>query len=196
MHTSLIAQNVKLICVVLMCLSATAHSALPKFIELQSGSLMGLGHVSVGITLDKSHHFSVGIGYIPERFDHEEMTLTSIKYRYEGDTRIPLQLWSKALVLSPYNFGIANLTGHQDEIYRKNPEYLPDGYYYPTARRIVFNYQPYLTLTNDVQAYLDWSILDVGLINYARNFKFYNRSYRALGLEGIVTFGFGMRVTF
>lgn len=180
----------------LLTATTTAQSAPKYFAELQSGSLIGLVHISFGISIAKSHHFSIGLGYIPKHDSHQEMVLNSAKYRYEGDTRLEFLLADTPIQLSPANFGIAALTGHQDEIYRKNPEFLPDGYYYPTARRIIFNYQPYVKLPSGLELYADWSVLDVGLVNYARNFKFYRNNYKLLGLEGILNYGVGMRVSF
>ncbi|MBU2882926.1 hypothetical protein KO525_18230 [Psychrosphaera sp. B3R10] len=175
-----------------------SHSghAVEKFVELQTGSLMGMAHISFGLTLHKNHNFSIGIGFVPELDSHEEMTLTSLKYRYEGDTRIESELFGTSITISPFNFGLASLIGHQDEIYKKSPDYLPDGYYFPTAKRVIFNYQTVVSFNSDLQVYMDWSVLDVGLINYVRNFEFYNDNYDAFGLEGIVSYGFGIRKRF
>lgn len=176
-------------------LSHTSY-AVEKFVELQTGSLMGLAHVSIGLSLYKNHNFSIGIGFIPELDNHEEMTLTSLKYRYEDDTRIETQLFGAHVSISPFNFGVASIIGHQDEIYQKSPEQLPEGYYFPTAKRVIFNYQTIMTFNSDLLIYMDWSVLDVGLINYVRNFNFYNDNYEAFGLEGIVSYGFGIRKRF
>ena len=119
-----------------------------------------------------------------------------MKYRFEGETRYPLKLFNKDVEISPNNFGITAIVGHQDEINEKNPDHLPSGYYMPTARRVLFNYQTILKFDKTTEAYVDWTILDVGLINYARNFEFYVDNYDFLGLEGIISYGFGLRKKF
>jgi hypothetical protein len=49
-------------------------------------------------------------------------------------------------------------------------------------------------IKDNVEVYWDWSVLEVGLVNYARNFEFYRDNYRFLGLEGIVSYVVGFRV--
>jgi len=182
-----------LFCLALFSLNT---QAVEHFVEAQSGSMQGALHLSYGLTFAKKHHLSMGVGFVPELDNHEEMTITSIKYRYEGETRIPVALFNKPVEISPINFGITSISGHQDEIHRKNPEYLPSGYYMPTARRVLFNYQTILKFDQTTEAYVDWTILDVGLINYVRNFEFYKDNYDYLGLEGVVSYGFGLRKKF
>jgi len=170
--------------------------AVEHFIEAQTGSMQGALHLSYGIKFAEKHHLSIGVGFVPELDNHEEMTITSFKYRFEGDTRYPVDLFGKEFEISPVNFGITSISGHQNEIHRKTPEYLPSGYYIPTARRVLFNYQTILKFDKTTEAYVDWTVLDVGLINYVRNFEFYVDNYDFFGLDGIVSYGLGLRKKF
>ena len=179
-----------------LALSIAPCHAIDYFVELHSGSMQGMAHLSYGLTFSNKHHVALGVGFVPERDNHEAMTLTSFKYRYEGTTRKHWQILDSDIAISPYNFGLSVITGHQDEIYSSLPDHVPDGYYMPTARRILFNYQTVIEFEHDVEAYIDWSILDVGLINYARNFDFYRDNYDFFGLEGIVSYGIGLRKSF
>jgi len=182
----------------ILCLGVSSHFAYAgkHNLELQSSSMMGFAHLSYGYTFAEKHTVSIGFGYVPELSHHEEMTMTSLKYRYESGVRIPFSLFGQAIEFSPFNFGVATITGHQDEIYSDLPEYIPDGYYFPTARRVLINYQANFKLPYQFETYIDWSILDVGLINYVRNAEFYNDHYKFLGIEGIVSYGVGVRKVF
>lgn len=170
--------------------------AVKHSLEFQTGAMLGAAHISYGITFAEKHTLAIGFGYVPKVSYHDEMTLTSLKYRYESGWRYPFTFMGHNLEFSPLSVGITTITGHDDEIYSELPEGIPDGYYFPTARRILFNYQATVKLHYKMEAYMDWSILDVGLINYARNFDFYRDNYDFFGLEGIVTYGFGFRKTF
>lgn len=181
---------------VLLMFHAPAVKAIPTFLEVQSGAMMGRVHVSYGMTLKQNHNISIGVGYVPELRQNEEITITSIKYRYTGDTSYHINLKEIPIEIKPFNFGITGITGHQDEIYTKSPPELPKGYYVPTARRVLFNYQVTAKLGRSTELYIDWSVLDVGMINYVRNFKFYKDNYKYLGLDGIVNYGFGIRKLF
>ena len=179
------------------CLINTAASdAAEHFLESQSGSMNGLAHLSYGLKFNNKHSLSMGVGFVPEMDNHEEMTITSYRYRFEGETRKHFLVFGNEIEISPYNFGLSVISGHQDEIYSSTPDYIPSGYYMPTARRVLFNYQTVIKFDHKIEAYMDWTILDVGLINYARNFDFYRDNYDFLGLEGIVSYGFGLRKSF
>lgn len=184
------------ICFLLILTSPVKAFDVKHQLDLQSGSMVGMAHLSYGVVFSDNHTVALGFGYVPDLDNHDEMTITSLRYRFEGDTRIPLNVFGKVFEVSPYNFGIVTISGHDDEIYSDTPEFIPDGYYYPTSRRFLFNYQTVIEIDHKTEAYLDWSVLDVGLINYARNFDFYRDNYKFLGLEGIVSYGVGVRTYF
>lgn len=167
--------------------------ALDTFLEGQVGAMTGLFHVSYGATFSEKHSVSLGVGYVPHFSFHEKMFLVSAKYQYWGATTFSLPFIETNTVVRPFNFAISTITGFSDDIYRKNPDHIPGGYYVPTARRLLFSYQPSFELDTKTQAYMSLTMLDVGLINYIRNFDFYTENYHYMGLEGVMSFGFGIR---
>lgn len=161
--------------------------------DLQSGSLMGLAHASIGYTFAESHDVSAGIGYVPELDNHHEMTLYSVRYQYQGDTQFTLP---NGMSVQPFRFGLGVLVAGHDDLFVELPDQYPDGYYTPTAVRLVFNYQTVVNLTPSTAAYFDISVLDVGLLTYVREPEFFLDNYDYLGLEGITNWGFGVRHQF
>lgn len=170
---------------------ATAFDDVEHYLDLQTGSLMGLVHASYGAKIG-AHNFLAGIGYVPKLSYHSEMMLYSLRYRYDHSAS-----WDVAgMKLSPFNFGAGLLIGDHSDLYTELPDRYPSGYYTPTAFRIVFNYQATLQVTESWKAYFDMSILDVGLIGYIREPEFFNDNYRYFGLEGITNWGVGARYAF
>jgi hypothetical protein len=161
--------------------------------DVQSGSLMGLMHGSLGYTLAEKHDISIGLGYVPELDYHEEMALYSVRYQYQGSTQFAVK---DVMSVQPFRFGIGVLIAGHEDLFVELPDQYPDGYYTPTAVRLVFNYQAVLNLSPQTQAYLDISILDVGLLSYVREPEFFLDNYDMLGLEGITNWGFGVRHQF
>jgi hypothetical protein len=53
-----------------------------------------------------------------------------------------------------------------------------------------------MRLSPELEFYIDFSVLDVGLVGYIREPDFYYDNYDFLGLDGITTWGFGMRYQF
>lgn len=172
----------------------TFTSAADKFAEFQSAGLIGLGHASFGLQFKDHHALSVGVGYVPELADHDDMTLLSVKYRYISDKQYHLNIFGNEVIWVPYSFSITALRGKDNDIYKSLPDDIPNGYYAPTARRVIFSMQTNFKLRDDVEIYWDWSMLEVGLVNYIRNFDFYRRNYDFLGLDGVVSYGVGFRV--
>ena len=172
--------------------------ALPKwanaaYVDLQSGSLMGMIHATVGDSFFDNHHFSGGMGYVPKLDNHAEMTLFSLRYRYQNPYRFNFNIKGKELQLSPINFGTSLLYGKHSDLFLELPEQYPSGYYKPTALRIIFNYQSILHISENTEVYFDISVLEVGLITYVREPEFFMDNYDYLGLEGITNWGFGVR---
>lgn len=175
------------------CLSSSfpVHAA-ETYLDFQSGSLMGMGHLSYGVRLADRHNLQAGVGYVPKRSDHAEMTLFSLRYRYDSGFR-----WSVAgLTLNPLSLGTSLLIGNHRELFVRLPDRYPDDYYMPSALRLVFNYQATLELTPQWQAFADISALDVGVLGYVREPEFYNKHYDFLGLDGITYWGLGVRYVF
>lgn len=164
-------------------------------IEIQHAGMIGEGHISYGIQVFDNHVFSLGIGGVRESKYHDSMSIYSVKYRYAFDKRIPFTLFDKPMAWEIASLSVTGIQGNDNQLYASLPDDIPDGYYFPSANRIVFGLQTSVHLNNKYQVYWDWSILDVGLINYVRNNDFYRNNYDFLGLEGIVTFGIGVRVS-
>ena len=164
------------------------------YLDVQSGSLMGLVHISAGVSVFKNHHLSSGLGYVPKLDNHHEMSLLSLRYRYQQPYQVQL---TQTLRISPLNFGLSLLVGSHEDLFVSLPSQYPDDdYYYPTAIRWLFNYQSILHLSTTLELYFDISILEVGVISYVREPSFFVDNYRFLGLEGISNWGFGFRRRF
>lgn len=156
--------------------------------------MTGVVHMFYGIEAFDNHHFSLGVGFVPQLSNHERMMITSFKYRYQNPWQLQWQFRGDNYALSPLNFHVTGISGKDDDIYSKLPSHIPNGYYLPTSKRVLFGYQAHLSVNEDFELYADWSVLDVGLINYVRNFDFYRDNYRYGGLEGIISYGAGIRV--
>ena len=98
------------------------------------------------------------------------------------------------IMWKPYSFSVTVLRGEDNDIYKTLPDDIPKDYYLPSARRVIFSMQTNFVLQDGVEFYWDWSVLDIGLINYVRNFEFYRDNYRFLGLECILFYGIGFSV--
>lgn len=162
-------------------------------VDLKSGALMGLIHVSAENHVGQ-HRFKAGLGYTPKLDDQKEMGLASIGYAYEGSTRVELP-W-QGYTLKPWMFGVGILHGNHDDLFTRLPDQYPDGYYKPTSIRILFNYQMTLETKTPWEVYVDFTVLDVGFINYIRQTEFYVDNYEFLGLSGITNLGLGARYRF
>lgn len=162
------------------------------YAELQSGSLLGLVHGSFGKVFADNHHLKAGFGYVPKMDDHVEMSMVSFAYRYQN----PWAFDVAGKTVKPFSVGIAVLRGEHRQLFAKLPEKYPDGYYTPTAFRIIFNYQASVQITPEVEAYFDVSVLDVGMVSYVREPEFFMDNYDFLGLDGITNWGFGARYAF
>ena len=178
-------------------LFANGSQASSVYLEAQTGALMGVGHVSLGVGISERHFVSVGVGYVPKLSSHAEMSLYSFKYRYQNPASWNFELPNGAkFSVLPFNIGFTYLLGYDDALYFDLPDQYPSEYYAPTGKRIVFNYQPIVRLNTNLELYVDFSILDVGLIGYVREPDFFYENYDFLGLSGITTWGAGMRYQF
>ena len=167
-------------------------NALETYVEGQSGSLMGMAHISGGLRFADRHNLQAGVGYVTKLSNHAEMTLLSLRYRYDS----PLQYQLGDMVFKPFNIGMGLLIGSHNELFVTLPDRYPDGYYMPSALRLVFNYQATLQFSPQWEAFLDISAIDVGLLGYVREPGFYNDNYDFFGLSGITNWGLGLRYTF
>lgn len=162
------------------------------YLELHSGSLLGLAHVSAGKIFADNHHLKTGFGYVPKMDDHAELTLWTLGYRYQH----PFQFELAGKSVKPFSLGIAFMRGEHRKLFAKLPDQYPSGYYAPTAFRIIFNYQANVQITPQWEAYLDFSVIDMGFASYIREPEFFLDNYDYLGLEGITNWGFGARYKF
>ncbi len=181
------------IAIVLLLTLSQAQWANAVFMDLQSGSLMGMVHASIGGTFSDNHHISTGVGYVPKLDNHEEMSLLSLRYRYQNPYQFNFKVNDANYSFSPVSFGTSVLVGSHKDLFVQLPDQYPDGYYKPTAIRLVFNYQSTLKISKQTQVYFDISVLDVGLMSYVREPKFFIENYNYLGLEGVSNWGFGLR---
>jgi len=139
---------------------------------------------------------SAGVGYVPKLDNHEEMSMVSLRYRYQNPYQFNFSVKDRDFGISPVNFGMAVLVGSHKDLFVELPDKYPSGYYNPTAIRLIFNYQSILHLSEKTEVYFDISVLDVGLISYVREPEFFMDNYDYLGLEGVTNWGFGMRHQF
>jgi hypothetical protein len=184
------------IAVVLLLTLSQAQWANAVFMDLQSGSLMGMVHASIGGTFSDNHHITTGVGYVPKLDNHEEMNMVSLRYRYQHPYQFSFKVKDRDYSLSPASFGVGFLVGSHKDLFVKLPDQYPDDYYQPTAIRVVFNYQSTLQINAHTQVYFDISVLDVGLVSYVREPDFFMDNYDYLGLDGITNWGFGLRHSF
>lgn len=187
-------KSYSLIIALLLLLPLSGNAKTPRMMELQSAGMMGAAHLSYGATFWQKHTFSLGVGAVPELDYHDDMLIFSLKYRYTPAWEKPFTWFDHKMTWRPVSFSTAIIQGQDNDIYRKLPDDIPDGYYPPSATRILFSMQTNVDVTDRLEAYWDWTVLDVGLINYARNFNFYRDNYKYAGLGGIVSFGVGVRV--
>lgn len=167
-----------------------------NFLELHSGSMMGMGHVSYGWQFSERHNWSLGLGYVPQLSNHDEMMIFSGRYRYQRGSMYEFDVFDYHVRMRPGSFGMTFISGRDNDLYRELPDKYPDGYYYSTARRLILNYQWNFLIEDDVEIYWDLSALEVGVVNWVRNNKFYRENYRFFGLDGIFTYGIGTRWRF
>lgn len=166
------------------------------FADMQSGSLLGMANLSIGQQFFDNHNFSIGAGYVPKSDSHEELTLFSLRYRYQHPAHWNIGHQHSQFKFSPFNLGITTLIGNHQDLFVELPQHYPDDYYLPTAFRLLMNYQSSLHLPNNYEAYFDISVLDVGLVSYLRDPDFYAEHYDFGGLAGISSWGFGLRKHF
>ena len=168
----------------------------PVYLDVQSGSLMGLVHASAGYEFSERHHVMGGLGYVPKLDDHREMGLASIRYRYQNPAQWNFTVADREWIVKPFNIGAGLLYANHDDLFVELPSQYPDGYYGPTGLRAIFNYQAIVQFDNSMEAYLDISVLDYGLAYYIREPDFFYENYDFLGLDGITNWGVGMRYWF
>ncbi len=188
-------KTVKMIAFILMSF-ALSNKVNATYVDVQSGSLMGMVHASVADRFFEHHHLSAGLGYVPKLDHHREMSMVSLRYRYQHPSQFTFQLAERDWSLSLVNFGIAALVGSHRDLFISLPEKYPDDYYPPTALRLIFNYQSILKLSEKTEVYFDVSMLDVGFISYIREPDFFYGNYEFLGLAGVTNWGFGVRHQF
>ncbi len=188
--------TIQRIAILLLLTFGQVQGANAVFVDLQSGSLLGMVHASVGGTFADNHHVSAGVGYVPKLDNHEEMSMVSLRYRYQNPYQWNFNVKDHDYGISPVNFGMAVLVGSHKDLFVELPDKYPSGYYNPTAIRLIFNYQSILHISKQTEVYFDISVLDVGLISYVREPEFFMDNYDYLGLEGITNWGFGMRHQF
>jgi len=163
------------------------------YTDIQSGSLMGVMHASVGYEVLGRHHVMLGLGYVPELDEHHEMGLASVRYRYENPFQWHINVADTEWRVKPFNFGVGFLYSDHSSLFIELPEQYPGGYYTPTALRMVFNYQLVVQASPKLELYLDFSMIDIALISYIREPDYFYDNYDYLGLDGVANWGLGLR---
>ena len=163
-------------------------------LEFQTAGLIGLVHAFYGLNFDNKHTLSMGMGYVPKLTDHDEMNLFSVKYRYTPANKYIINVLDNKMEWRPYSFSITLLHGKDHDIYKTLSYDPPKDYYIPTDNRLIFSMQTNFIVRDNIEIYWDWSVLDIGLVSYARNFEFYRDNYSFMGLAGVVSYGVGFRV--
>ena len=148
--------------------------------EIQTGALKGSVHAAIGYELTSKHFVSLGLGYVPSEPDRDSFNIYSLNYMYRGATNYSLTSFDKKINLKPVNFGVSTIYADHEALFFSLPDGIPNGYYAPTALRILFEYELAAEISNDTDVFIKWSVLDVGLINYARNYSFYRVNYDIL----------------
>lgn len=166
------------------------------YLDVQSASLMGLVHGSVGYEFSERHHVMAGLGYVPRLDDHREMALASVRYRYQNPMQWNFEITDQTITFKPFNLGAGLLYAKHDDLFVSLPSQYPAGYYGPTGLRAIFNYQAIVQFDASLEVYLDISIVDFGLAYYIREPDFFYNNYDFLGLDGITNWGVGMRYWF
>ncbi|MDU0113344.1 hypothetical protein RT723_10125 [Psychrosphaera aquimarina] len=131
---------------------------------------------------------------MPKSSTHDDMNLFSVKYRYSMDTKYFFNVKDIPITWRPYSFSFTFLQGKDHDVYKTFPDNTPKDYYAATDQRLLFSMQTNFIIPNNIELYWDWSVLDIGLISYLRNYQFYQDNYSFLGLTGIVNVGVGFRV--
>lgn len=190
---------VTLFCFFALSISSVAHAEQERkfYVDVQSGSMMGSIHTSFGIAVKDRHNFLFGVGYVPEMHDHEEMGLLSFRYRFDSAIVWDLpEFAGMRWQLRPINIGLGVLHSLHHDLAFHSPSNTPDGYYGPQDTRLTFNYQAVVRFNSNVEAYIDFSMIEMGISGYVKEFTFYKDNYDFLGLEGVVNWGVGMRYRF
>jgi hypothetical protein len=178
--------------VILLVCPSIKVSASNFFADAQTGAQKGLLHVSAGYRFFDKHQLSVGYGTVPKLTDHDELSIYSLNYMFHGSTTFDVEFLGSVFAVKPVNFGVAAIQGDHEQLFKDLPERYPEGYYYPTANRILFEYQAEVSVSNKTDVFFKVSILDVGLANYVRNFSFYRSNYLGFGLNAITSWGVGI----
>ncbi|MUH72584.1 hypothetical protein [Psychrosphaera haliotis] len=185
------------ILLLLILLAPLAHANESPFEwEIQTGALKGSVHAAIGYELASKHFVSLGLGYVPSESDRDAFNIYSLNYMYRGTTEYSFSAWDNEINLKPINFGVSTIYADHEALFFSLPDGIPSGYYAPTALRILFEYELAAEISSDTDVFIKWSVLDVGLINYARNYSFYRDNYELLGLAGISSWGVGIRKAF
>ena len=158
-------------------------SRLIDYVVLQSGG--DLGFIAVGVGKDFGRHkINMLICYVPEDVGGVEIWQFDFKYDWHPLQAIPFGSTQENIRLDPFYIGISVIYGAHDDLFLREPEQYPTGYYPPTALRFTLNFGASLQYVRHT-FFLEYSALDVGLIAYRKHPEFFIDNYDYLGLEGI-----------
>lgn len=161
---------------------------------LQSGGY--LGYIAAGVGKDfGSHKLNLLIGYVPKSIGGVEIWQLDFKYDWHPSQAILLGTEKNNIWLDPFYIGISVIYGAHNDLFLYEPDHYPEGYYPSTALRYTLNFGASLKYDRHL-FFIEYNILDVGLVAYIKNPKFFTDNYDYLGLEGIGSLAIGVKVEF
>ena len=163
-------------------------------VVLQSAGYLGFIAVGVGKDLGR-HKINMLIGYVPESIGGVEVWQLNFKYDWHPLQTIYFKASQENIRLDPFYIGISVIYGSHKDLFLDEPEQYPTGYYPPTALRYTLNLGASLQHGRHT-FFLEYTALDVGLVNYINHPDFFIDNYDFLGLEGIGSLAIGVKFEF
>ena len=154
-----------------------------------------LGFIAAGMGRDyQGHTISTLLGYVPEGIGGVEIWQLSLKYEWHPFTDLPVYDQNKNIRLDPFYVGMSLIYGMHTDLFVDEPKHYPDGYYPPTALRSTLNMGIALLYGKQYTLFLEYTVLDTGLVAYVRHPDFFIDNYDYFGLEGIGSLAIGIKI--
>ena len=172
----------------------TQESYLFDHMSIQSGGYLGYVNIGVGKDLGR-HKINLSVGYVPKNIGGHEIWQFNFKYDWLPSDIIKIGAAQENIWLDPFYIGISVIYGLHNNLFLQQPEQYPPGYYSPTALRTTLNFGSSLKY-NKYTFFVEFSIIDVGLIAYINHTDYFMENYDYLGLEGIGSLAVGVKFEF
>lgn len=167
---------------------------LADHLTIQSGGYLGYVALGAGKNFGR-HNINMLIGYVPENVGGVEIIQLDFKYDWHPSQLISLTAPQENISIDPFYIGLSIIYGSHDELFIALPEKYPEDYYPPTALRYTLNVGAALQYGKQTY-FIEYSALDVGLVSYINNAKFFINNYDYLGLEAIGSLAIGIKFEF